>query len=112
MNRASLFAVAAVASLSGAGCGGGSAPTKPPLPAISMQGLRFHPALAEAHVGQKVRWTNADNVDHNVTATAGATFKSRAFGHGARYSFTPSHAGKIRYVCTLHPGMTGTLNVK
>ena len=62
-------------------------------------------------VGQAVVWTNGDSVDHNVTATAGASFHTRAFGKGGTFRFVPTRPGKIRYVCTLHPGMAGALTV-
>ena len=77
-----------------------------------MRDLRFHPERVEVKVGQKVTWTNDDAaVDHNVTATNGAKFHSQAFGAGKKYSYTPRAAGTISYVCTLHPGMKGTLVV-
>ena len=81
-------------------------------PSIGMRGLKFVPAQAEVKVGQKVTWTNDEDIDHNVTAERGAKFKSKAFGRGATYSFTPRTAGTIEYVCTLHPGMEGRLVVK
>src|SRR5436309_15753275 len=103
------------------GCGGSSkkrssstAAGPPPAAApgaVSMKGLRFHPDQTTVRVGEKVTWTNDDNVDHNVTATGGAKFMSQAFGNGHTYSFTPRKAGTITYVCTLHPGMTGELVV-
>ena len=77
-----------------------------------MKDLRFHPDSVTVRVGEKVTWTNDDTVDHNVTATGGAKFKSRAFGGGKTYSFTPRAPGAIKYVCTLHPGMDGTLTIK
>jgi plastocyanin len=36
---------------------------------------------------------------------------SKAFGGGGSYSYTPRKPGTIKYVCTLHPGMDGTLVV-
>src|SRR4051794_15641431 len=112
-----------VLALGAAGCGGSSskksslstAAGSPPAAApgaISMKGLRFHPASATVRVGQKVTWTNDDNVDHNVTSTHGAKFMSRAFGHAHTFAFTPRKPGTISYVCTLHPGMTAKLIVK
>ncbi len=107
-----LIAVVAVA-VAAAGCGGGgSSKSGSPPGAVSMKGLRFHPDNTTVRVGQKVTWTNDDSTDHNVTATGGAKFMSQAFGHGKTYSFTPRKAGTIKYVCTLHPGMNGTLVVK
>ena len=109
----SLIVMAVVFALGAAGCGSGGSSTKGSSPgAISMKGLRFHPDRSTVRVGEKVTWTNDDNVDHNVTSTGGAKFMSQAFGHGKTYSFTPRKAGTISYVCTLHPGMVGKLIVK
>jgi plastocyanin len=77
-----------------------------------MRALKFAPREATVRVGQKVIWANDDSVDHNVTATRGAKFKSQAFGRGKTYSFTPRKPGRIAYVCTLHPAtMKATLIV-
>ena len=78
---------------------------------IKMQNIQFSPKDTTVKVGDKVTWTNDDNTDHNVTAESGADFKSKDFGNGGTFSFTPDKAGTIKYVCTIHPGMTGTLNV-
>jgi plastocyanin len=76
-----------------------------------MKDLRFHPATLSGPVGRTVTWRNDDTVDHNVTATKGGRFHSRAFGAGGTYRFTPERTGVVDYVCTLHPGMNGTLLV-
>jgi plastocyanin len=76
-----------------------------------MQNIAFDPKAVTVKVGQKVTWTNEDTVDHNVTSQSGETIKSDNFGKGGTFSFTPKTAGKISYVCTLHPGMTATLTV-
>ena len=78
---------------------------------IKMQNIQFSPKDTTVKVGDKVTWTNDDNTDHNVTAESGADFKSKDFGNGATFSFTADKAGTIKYVCTIHPGMTGTLTV-
>jgi plastocyanin len=78
---------------------------------IKMQNIQFDPKAESVKVGEKVTWTNADAVDHNVTATSGATFKSSNFGQGGTFSYTPTKAGTIKYTCTIHPGMDGTLTV-
>jgi plastocyanin len=77
---------------------------------IKMQNIAFSPKTATVKVGQKVTWTNDDSTDHNVTADSGA-FKSKDFGNGATFSFTPDKAGTFKYQCTIHPGMTATLTV-
>ena len=78
---------------------------------IKMQNIAFDPKAVTVKVGQKVTWTNEDTVDHNVTSQSGETIKSDNFGKGGTFSFTPKKAGTIKYVCTIHPGMTATLTV-
>jgi plastocyanin len=94
----------ASSSASSSGGGGGSV-------AIKMQNIAFAPKETTVKVGEKVTWTNDDSVTHNVTANSGADFKSKDFGNGGTFSFTPDKAGTIKYVCTIHPGMAGTLTV-
>jgi plastocyanin len=78
---------------------------------VKMQNIAFSPKATTVKVGQKVTWVNDDSVAHNVTANSGASFKSKDFGNGGTFSFTPTKAGTIKYVCTLHPGMSATLTV-
>jgi plastocyanin len=78
---------------------------------IKMQNIQFAPKDTTVKVGQKVKWVNEDSTDHNVTSDAGADFKSDDFGKGSSFEFTPDKAATIKYECTLHPGMTATLNV-
>ena len=91
-------------SSEGSGASGGAT--------VAMQGLEFSPKTITVRVGQPVHWRNDDSVDHNVVATRGASFRSRAFGQGGTYEYTPTKPGSIKYVCTLHPGMSGTLIVQ
>jgi plastocyanin len=79
--------------------------------AIKMQNIQFSPKETTVKVGDKVTWTNDDSTDHNVTADSGADFKSKDFGSGGTFDFTPDKTGTIKYECTIHPGMTGTLTV-
>lgn len=122
-----LLACTALA-LVAAGCGGGSksssgtsTSTSTSTPSssssggavvIKMQNIQFDPKAVTVKVGQKVKWVNEDSVAHNVTSTSGETIKSSTFGHGGSFEFTPTKAGEIKYVCTIHPGMDGTLTVQ
>jgi plastocyanin len=94
----------ATSSSSSSGGGGGGVQ-------IKMQNIAFSPKSTTVKVGEKVTWTNDDTTDHNVTADSGADFKSKDFGGGGTFSFTPDKAGTIQYECTLHPGMKATLTV-
>jgi plastocyanin len=125
--RRILLALCAVVALAAAGCGGsnssstssGSSSGASTAAAsssgggvtIKMQNIAFDPKSVTVKVGQKVTWTNEDTVDHNVTSQSGETIKSDNFGKGGTFSFTPKTAGTIKYVCTIHPGMTATLTV-
>jgi plastocyanin len=124
--RGILLALCAVVALAAAGCGGsdsgGSTSSAPAATssssssggggvAIKMQNIAFDPKAVTVKVGQKITWTNDDSTDHNVTANSGADFKSDNFGKGGTFSFTPTKAGTIKYVCTIHPGMDATVTV-
>jgi plastocyanin len=126
--RRILPALCAVVALAAAGCGSsnssstssgsssgsastGAASSSGGAVAIKMQNIAFDPKAVTVKVGQKVTWTNEDSVDHNVTSQSGESIKSDNFGKGGTFSFTPTKAGKISYVCTIHPGMTATLTV-
>ena len=122
-----LLPVSAALALAAAGCGGGndnggstatnaatassSAASSGGEVEVKLQNIAFDPKDVTVKVGQKVKWVNEDSVDHNVIADSGASFKSNNFGKGASFEFTPDKAGTIKYACTIHPGMTGTLNV-
>jgi len=114
-----LAAVLTALALALAGCGddeeagGGAAPAAGgDAVAVGMQDIRFIPEQVTVKVGQPVTWTNNEGVPHNVVADEGATFESDTFGKGGTFSYTPEKAGTIRYVCTIHPGMDGTLTVE
>lgn len=125
MRRTLLLLCAAVA-LAAVGCGSSndnssssSSSTSTPAAsssgggvAIKMQNIAFDPKDVTVKVGQKITWTNDDSTDHNVTADSGADFKSKDFGNGATFEFTPDKAGTIAYECTLHPGMKATITVQ
>jgi plastocyanin len=123
--RRLLLPLLVILALAVAGCGGdddngsdgGSGTTTPSSSAsgggveVKLQDIQFSPKETTVKVGQKVTWVNDDSIDHDVTADSGADFKSDTFGNGGTFEFTPEKAGTIRYQCTLHPGMTGTLTV-
>ncbi len=78
---------------------------------VTMKDIAFNPKTVTVPVGGEVEWINEDDVDHNVVADSGADFKSDNFGKGGTYKYSPTKAGTITYECTLHPGMTGTIQV-
>jgi plastocyanin len=90
---------------SAGGGGGGSAE-------VSMEGIKFNPAQVTVKAGDTVTWTNNDTVGHDVT---GDSFKSGDAGglaNGDTFEFTFDKAGTFDYVCTVHPGMEGSVTVE
>ena len=79
--------------------------------AVSIKDIKFLPHDVTAEVGQKIVWTNNESIVHNVTAVDGEDFKSEGLQQGDTFDFTPTKAGKISYVCTIHTGQDGTVTV-
>lgn len=78
--------------------------------AVVMESFSFTPAELTVPVGATVTWTNRHGARHDVVAADGA-FESPLFGEGETFSFTFTAAGEYPYVCTIHPGMEGTIIV-
>jgi plastocyanin len=133
-----LALMTATAALVAAGCGGGNdnndnsgrtdssagaaaATSTPSTPAedgeggksteVRLQNIAFSPTSISAKVGQEIEWENYDTVAHNVVATSGASFKSATLNKGDKFTFKPTKAGTISYVCTFHPNMKAQISV-
>jgi plastocyanin len=79
---------------------------------VDMVDLKFEPKEIEVSVGETVTWVNKENVPHNVVnKREGQQPKSELFNEGGKYSWTATKPGAMNYVCTIHPGMEGTVQV-
>jgi plastocyanin len=112
--------IIAVLGLAFAACGGGDDDTTQPAAAsacpsgavtIHMKDIKFNPDKATAKTGQTICWVNDDTVDHDAVADSGASFKSELFGKGKTFTTKVDQAGTVKYECTIHPGMTGEIDV-
>jgi plastocyanin len=75
-------------------------------------GLAFDPSAIIVAPGATVTWTWANTTQHNVTF-ANASITSSSTQAGGTYSTAmPSAAGTYSYSCTLHAGMSGTVQVQ
>lgn len=114
--RPRALAALSVAALALAGCGSSDSASSSTARApggpitVDMKSILFAPRAATVKVGQRVTWTNSDAVAHDVTARS-AGISSGTINAGGTFSSTPRRAGRIAYVCTIHPGMEGTLTV-
>jgi plastocyanin len=79
--------------------------------AVSAIDLDFSPRVVTVHPGDTVVWTNAGAIPHTVTSAA-AGFDSGLLQPGQTFAFTFTAPGAFAYVCTLHPGMAGTVVVQ
>lgn len=91
-----------------AGCGGSSETSK----TIDMQGNTYRPRELSAKVGDRITWRNLDGVIHNVITTRGSGPRSQNIPYGGRFTWTATQPGRIDYMCTIHPGMAGELDIK
>lgn len=120
MRRLILPLLASTALL--AACGSDEEPAAQPAPAasgdgsgtrVAMKDIEFVPQDITVKAGETITWVNEDNVPHNVVnAKEDEQPKSELFNEGGTYQFTPTAPGKIDYVCTIHPGMDGTITVE
>ena len=89
----------------GGGGGGGAAE-------VSMEGIAFQPAEVTVSAGDTVTWTNNDSVGHDVTADSFSSGDPGGMASGDTFEQTFEEAGTFDYVCTVHPGMEGTVVVE
>jgi plastocyanin len=113
-----LLALPLVLAACGGGGGGGSAKqaaSSKPCPqgavVIHMADIKFKPDKVTAKVGDTVCWTNDDDIQHDAVDEDGKQFQSALFGKGETFTWKAAKAGTVKYVCTVHPGMDGELDV-
>jgi plastocyanin len=80
---------------------------------IAYRNVSIHPDTVKVHVGTRIRWTNFDAVEHNVTSQSGPQqFASKGLSPGASFQIAATKPGVIHYLCTIHPAsMNGTIVV-
>lgn len=78
--------------------------------AVSIVNFAYSPAALTVRSGDSVTWTNKDQAPegHDVT---GDGLDSGLMNQGDTYSFTFDSAGSYSYICTIHPSMTGKVEV-
>lgn len=127
--RGLLAGSAMTAALALTACGGGSGNTssggasggQPTMITITTDTgaePKFNPATYEAPANSPVKivFKNISTIQpHNLVFQSGLTVKgadSVAPGQSETLDVTTPGPGSYKFVCTLHPGMEGTLNVK
>lgn len=97
-----------------AGHGPGHGSEEPAAPigthSVAIVNSAFSPAGVTALTGDTVEWRNQDLMVHNVSASSGA-FQSASLHRGERFAHRFEIAGSYAFRCTLHPSMTGRVDV-
>jgi plastocyanin len=111
LSTAGVPAVAHGAVEHGAGHGPGHAPgADTGSHAVAIANRAFSPARVTVLEGDSVAWRNNEVMVHNVSVAGGAVF-SGSLSRGASFSHRFTDAGSYAYLCTLHPFMTGRVDV-
>jgi plastocyanin len=88
----------------------GPVATKSGMQDVNISGFSFGPTVMKVTAGQPVTWTNTDDSPHQITLVdKGLRTAVLLKGHSASLTF--DEAGTFGYICGLHPGMKGTVEV-
>lgn len=79
---------------------------------ITIQGFVFAPNSVRLPAGMSVRWVNRDDAVHSIVANDRTAFGSGLLNKGEEFSFRPTVAGRIDYICGVHQYMKGRLLVE
>ena len=77
---------------------------------VTIDNFTFSPAELTVKVGTTVTWTNHDDIPHTVVSAG--KFRSKTLDTDNSFSFTFAAAGDYKYFCSLHPHMTGMIQVE
>ena len=91
-----------------------SAPAAPTTAAaiVNIMNFQFGPAKLQVDKGMPIMWTNADDSPHQVTVTTGQVTRSAVLSKGQQHTQAFAAPGTYEYMCGLHPGMKGQIEVK
>jgi amicyanin len=82
---------------------------------VQIRGFQFQPAELTVQAGDRVTWTNADDITHTVTSGAPDSLDRRFDGAletgGAAWSHAFATPGTYPYHCARHPFMRGVVRV-
>jgi plastocyanin len=78
---------------------------------VTVDNFSFAPARTSVAAGSTVTWTNRDDAPHTIVSTE-RKFKSPALDTDECFSHRFDTPGEYRYFCSIHPKMTGTVEVQ
>ena len=102
--------VMSLASLSGTATGGPVERRSGP-GIVSIGEFRFGPEKAVVKSGSTITWTNTDDSPHQVTVQGQSTLRTPVVLKGQSTQLAFQDVGSYEYICGLHPGLKGTIEV-
>jgi plastocyanin len=78
---------------------------------VKIDNFVFSPNTLTVPAGTTIRWTNHDDIPHNVVAED-KSFKSKVLDTDEAFSYTFAKPGTYTYFCSIHPKMTGKVVVQ
>jgi plastocyanin len=87
-----------------------TAPSRPG--AVTITNFAFTPGNIQIAAGDRVSWTNDDDVPHRIQSANSAFAPSAVLDTKATYEVALTRPGEYKYFCSLHPMMTGTIVVR
>ena len=106
MMRRALVALGAGACLLLAPVGAAVGPLE-----VQIEFSDYRPSQLDALPGETVSWTNVSVRTHTVTSESGL-FDSGSVAPSGHFSFRFDTVGTYRYHCTIHPSITGEIDVR
>ena len=89
----------------------GAAVEAGPTAQVKIDNFVFSPNPLTVAVGSTIRWTNQDDIPHNVVSDD-KSFKSKALDTDDTFTYTFTKPGTYTYFCSIHPKMTGKVIVQ
>ena len=90
---------------------GATAVQDKPATEVKIDNFVFAPNPVTVPAGTTIRWTNRDDIPHNVVAED-KSFKSKVMDTDESFTYTFSKPGTYTYFCSIHPKMTGKVVVQ
>jgi plastocyanin len=78
---------------------------------VSISQFLFGPQKVTVKSGSTINWINTDDSPHQVTVQASSELRSPVLLKGQSVQFSFKDPGSYDYICGLHPGMKGTIEV-
>lgn len=103
--------VISLARLGGPAPGAKVAPRKAP-DVVAIADFLFGPEKLEVSRGTYVSWVNTDDSPHQVTVTGAGGLRTQILQKGEKAFLRFDAAGTYDYICGLHPGMKGKVEVR